>query len=81
MELPLTPGADRTFMLDLPALPELAPLELDFDSGAGVEATGVAGQAECRIGLGLRGFMLCRLDDHAARLAFLELQSFLPAAQ
>ncbi|ONG44870.1 hypothetical protein BKE38_27195 [Pseudoroseomonas deserti] len=81
VELPMAPGADRTFMLDLPALPELAPLELDFDSGAAVEATGVAGQAECRIGLGLRGFMLCRLDDHAARLAFLELQSFLPAAQ
>ncbi|MFB9972055.1 glycosyltransferase family 4 protein [Pseudoroseomonas cervicalis] len=76
-ELALQPQGDVTYMLDLPALPAGTPLDLEFDNGAGIAAQAIAGEAETRIGAGLRGFMLCRLDDHASRLAFLEQQSFL----
>lgn len=79
-ELALQPQGDVTYMLDLPALPAGTPLDLELDNGAGIPAEGIAGEAETRIGAGLRGFMLCRLDDHASRLAFLEQQSFLTPA-
>ncbi|WBV41693.1 glycosyltransferase family 1 protein [Pseudoroseomonas cervicalis] len=80
VELALQPQGDVTYMLDLPALPAGTPLDLELDNGAGIVAEGIAGEAETRIGAGLRGFMLCRLDDHASRLAFLEQQSFLTPA-
>jgi hypothetical protein len=71
--VPLAADESRICMFDLPAAAE-GSLEVDIDSGDGVHALEF-GEAR-RLGLGLRGFMLCRLDDHAARLAFLESQSF-----
>ncbi|MCQ4160229.1 glycosyltransferase family 4 protein, partial [Roseomonas sp. GC11] len=84
VELPLEGSGDVTFVVDLPAAHGTQPgveLELDLDNGPGVAAEGIAGLARTQIGAGLRGFMICRTDDHAARLAFLERKSFLSPGQ
>jgi glycosyltransferase involved in cell wall biosynthesis len=75
-ELPMDATTDRTFMLDLPPLGDATVLEVELENGNGVDL-GVLGLPDPRrIGVGVRGFMICRLDDHAARLDFLEQQGF-----
>ena len=69
-QLALPAGRDTTFMVDLPPLPQAGVLELELDNGAGREIEGLVR------GAALRGFMLCRHDDLAARLGFLESQGF-----
>lgn len=71
--VPLAAGEAATCLFDLPATAARA-LEVEIDSGEGLPAL-QHGEAR-RLGLGLRGFMLCRLDDHLSRLAFLESRSF-----
>jgi hypothetical protein len=68
----LTGAEAATCVFDLPAIPGPV-LEVEIDSGEGVRAL-QHGEARL-LGVGLRGFMLCRQDDHLARLAFLEAQS------
>jgi len=75
-ELTLETGRDSTFMLDLPPARAAGILEVDLDSGTGVDLAAMALPDPRCIGAGLLSFMVCRLDDHAARLAFLEQQSF-----
>lgn len=70
--LDLAPEEAATCVFDLPATAG-DTLEVEIDSGEGVRAL-QHGEARL-LGLGLRGFMLCRQDDHLARLAFLETQS------
>lgn len=70
--MPLEPGPGFTAVVDLPALPETAALLVDLDLGSGVAVA-----ADGRIlGIGLSGFMLCRRDDLAARLDFIEAMRF-----
>jgi glycosyltransferase involved in cell wall biosynthesis/predicted TPR repeat methyltransferase len=71
--LPLEPGENQTCVFDLPGT-EATVLDVDIDSGDGVRALAY-GEAR-QLGIGLLGFMICRRDDHAARIAFLESQSF-----
>jgi glycosyltransferase involved in cell wall biosynthesis len=71
--VPLQPGEAATCLFDLPAT-AASVLEVEIDSGEGLPAL-QHGEAR-RLGVGLRGFMLCRLDDHISRLAFLESRSF-----
>ncbi len=77
--VPLLQGETRTCLFDLPPL--TAPdLRVDIDSGEGVYALQY-GEAR-RLGVGIIDLMVCRLDDHASRLAFLEdhiLNPVLPA--
>ena len=71
--VPLAAEEAATCLFDLPATAARV-LEVEIDSGEGLPAL-QHGEAR-RLGLGLRGFMLCRLDDHLSRLAFLESRSF-----
>ncbi|MDJ0389628.1 glycosyltransferase family 1 protein [Roseomonas sp. E05] len=81
-ELTLETGRDGTFMLDLPPARAAGILEMDLDNGAGVDLAAMGLPDPRCIGAGLLSFMICRLDDYAARLAFLEQQSFdTPAVQ
>ncbi|KAA2215119.1 glycosyltransferase [Teichococcus oryzae] len=78
-ELPLEATTDRTFMLDLPPLGSASLLEIELENGNGVDLGALGLPDPRRLGVGLRGFMICRLDDHAARLDFLEQQGFYQA--
>lgn len=69
----LQAGETQTCLFDLPA-PSGPILVLDIDSGEGQYALQF-GEAR-RLGVGLINLMLCRLEDHAARIAFLEDHSF-----
>jgi glycosyltransferase involved in cell wall biosynthesis len=71
--VPLAAGEAATCLFDLPATAARV-LEVEIDSGEGLPAL-QHGESR-RLGVGLRGFMLCRLDDHLSRLAFLESRSF-----
>lgn len=75
-EVAVEPGRHPTLMLDLPPADYAAPLEVEFDTGEGVDLSRLSSEESRRVGMGLSGFMLCRLDDHASRLGFLEQQSF-----
>jgi len=75
-ELELEPGKDTTFMLDLPPMEDATLLEVELENGEGTDLSAVGLPDPRRVGAGLRGLMVCRLDDHAARLAYLEQQSF-----
>jgi glycosyltransferase involved in cell wall biosynthesis len=76
--VPMRAEESTTCVFELPpprAATDAAPvLDVEIDSGEGQHALQF-GEAR-RLGLGLRGFMLCRQDDHLARLAFLESRSF-----
>jgi glycosyltransferase involved in cell wall biosynthesis len=78
-QIPMQPGRDTTFMIDLPAAPGAELLEVEIDNGRGVELASLGVNDPRTLGAALRAFMLCRHDDHAARLAFLESQSFMMA--
>jgi glycosyltransferase involved in cell wall biosynthesis len=71
--VPLEAGEAATCLFNLPATAARV-LEVEIDSGEGLPAL-QHGEAR-RLGVGLRGIMLCRLDDHLSRLAFLESRSF-----
>ncbi|MBO1073869.1 glycosyltransferase family 4 protein [Roseomonas marmotae] len=71
--LPFRAEESATCVFDLPATAAHV-LEAEIDSGEGLHALR-QGEAR-RLGIGLRGFMLCRQDDHLARLAFLENLNF-----
>jgi len=73
----LPAGEPRICLFDLPALPGTS-LSIELDSGDGPYALQY-GEAR-RLGVGLLGFMLCRLDDHAARLGMLEEHSLNPVS-
>ncbi|MXP63986.1 glycosyltransferase [Roseomonas sp. M0104] len=75
-ELDLETGRDSTFMLDLPPAGAANILQVELDSGSGTDLAAMSLPDPRCIGTGLLGFMICRQDDHAARLAFLEQQSF-----
>lgn len=64
------PGEQVTVMLDLPETRDGGLLEVEFET----EAVAEDGRSFC-----LLGFMICRADDLAARLAYLESQSHTPA--
>jgi len=70
--VPLEWGEAATCVFDLPAIAGPV-LQVEIDSGEGVRAL-QHGEARL-LGVGLRGFMLCRQDDHLSRIAFLEAQS------
>lgn len=74
-EVTLQPGQHPTLMLDLPPAELDGPLEVEIDTGEGVDLSRHGPEDTRRVGPGLSGFMLCRLDDHASRLSFLEQQS------
>ncbi|HWX49736.1 MAG TPA: glycosyltransferase [Roseomonas sp.] len=75
-ELMLQTGRDSTFMMDLPPAGAAGLLEVELDSQTGIDLPALGLPDRRSIGAGLRSFMICRLDDHAARLSFLEQQSF-----
>jgi glycosyltransferase involved in cell wall biosynthesis len=76
-QVALAAEEECTVMLDIPPLAASAALVLDMELEPLPEDT-VEGQTlpEGPVVIGLRGFMLCRQDDLAARLAFLEAQRF-----
>ncbi|MFC3125763.1 glycosyltransferase [Pseudoroseomonas globiformis] len=79
-DVSLEAGGDNTFMLDLPPIAEGNLLEIELDNGNGIDLPALGLPDPRRIGLGLRSFMLCRLDDYAARLGFLEQQTLQQAS-
>lgn len=75
-EVTVEPGQHPTLMLDLPPVDHAGPLDVELDTGEGIDLSRLGAADTRRVGVGLSGFMLCRLDDHAARLNFLEQQNF-----
>lgn len=78
-EVAVEPEQHPTLMLDLPPADLAGMMDVDLDSGAGIDLSHLSPADTRCIGIGLSGFMLCHLDDHAARLGFLEQQSFVAA--
>jgi hypothetical protein len=71
-ESELEPGQLQTLLIALPGGAGAAELSVELDSGEGVRVP-----SDPRLlGLGLSGLMLCREDDLAARLAYLEADRF-----
>jgi glycosyltransferase involved in cell wall biosynthesis len=71
-ETELEPGQPQTLIVSLPGADGAAELSVELDSGEGTRV-----QSDARLlGVGLAGLMLCREDDLAARLAYLEADRF-----
>jgi glycosyltransferase involved in cell wall biosynthesis len=71
-EAEFEPGEAQTLVISLPGAGGAAELAVELDSGEGTRLA-----ADPRLlGIGLAGLMLCREDDLAARLAYLEADRF-----
>ncbi|MDB5315079.1 MAG: hypothetical protein JWO24_923, partial [Rhodospirillales bacterium] len=76
----LAPGARQTVFLDIPAGDDDA-LTIEIEAATSQALPGRRrGQAQRVVGIGVTEVMLCRREDLAARIDFLEHQHFAAAA-